>query len=173
MPDRWTNNEDEIERLKVEEQETGGTFIGEDMFDEDDALVLKGVSNPTYNAITHISLLIASFTIGFSFVGPALTWMIWKDEYPDVVEHAKEAANFSISMILQTMLFALLLVVGISLTVMSTSMIVSTIGGVFTAAAAIYGIILMLTSLIAPIVAAVKASKSQHFRYPLTKRFIK
>ena len=87
-----------------------------------------------------------------NIVGPLIFWQIKKDEYPFVDEQGKEAVNFQISMTLYAL-------ISIPLTVICI--------GLFLLAAVV------VVDLVFLVVAAVKANNSQHYRYPLTIRFIK
>jgi len=85
-------------------------------------------------------------------VGPLVIWQIKKDDYPFVDEQGKEAVNFQISMTIYGFISAVLTFV--------------CIGFFLLAAVVIVDIIFLL-------IAAVKANNGQHYRYPLTIRFIK
>lgn len=85
-------------------------------------------------------------------IGPLIVWQIKKEEFPFVDEQGKEAVNFQISMLIYGVVAALL--------------IFACIGTVLLPAVAIFDLIFLL-------IAAVKANDGQHYRYPLTIRFIK
>ena len=85
------------------------------------------------------------------FVGPLVLYLTVKDK-SFVVEQSKEALNFQITI-------AILYVVGAILTIIF-------IGGLISAAAGIL-------SLIFGIVAAMAASKGEHYKYPIAIRLIK
>lgn len=86
-----------------------------------------------------------------SFIGPLVLYLTVKDK-PYVIEQTKEALNFQITI-------AILYVVGAILTIII-------IGGLIYAAAGIL-------SLIFGIIAAMAASKGEHYRYPFAIRMIK
>ncbi len=88
--------------------------------------------------------------LGF-IVGPLIIWLIKKDEFPFVNEHGKEAVNFQISMMIYAIVSAFLFLVGIGFLLLSAVFIVD---------------------LIFLIIAAIKANNGEHYRYPLTIRFI-
>ena len=79
-------------------------------------------------------------------------WQIKKEEYPFVDEQGKEAVNFQISMALYAVASLLLFII--------------CIGPFLLAAVGLVDLVLL-------IIAAVKANNGQHYRYPLTIRFIK
>lgn len=93
--------------------------------------------------------LLAIFT---GFLGPLIIWLIKKDDTPFVDDQGKEALNFQI-----TVLIALL--------VSSLSMFIC-IGFVLMPAVAIANVVFC-------IIAAVKVSHGEAYRYPVNIRFIK
>ncbi len=88
-----------------------------------------------------------------NIVAPLIIWQIKKEEFPFVDEQGKEAVNFQISMTI----YGLVSVVLIPL---------FCIGFFLLAAVYIVDFIFLL-------IAAVKANDGEHYRYPLTIRFIK
>ncbi len=92
-----------------------------------------------------------------SIVGPLILWQIKRDEYPFVDEQGKEAVNFQVSMLLYA-------VVGSA--VCAITCIGAPLIPVVCLSVCIVDIIFLL-------IAAVKANNGQHYRYPLTIRFIK
>ena len=97
---------------------------------------------------------LCAFVIPFvgNIVGPLILWQIKKDEYPFVGEQGKEAVNFQISMTIYGLISAVLSFV--------------CIGFFLLAAVGVVDLVFLL-------IAAVKANNGQHYRYPLTIRFIK
>ncbi|MHC4240776.1 MAG: DUF4870 domain-containing protein [Planctomycetota bacterium] len=89
-------------------------------------------------------------------VGPLIVWQIKKDEFPFVDEQGKGAVNFQISMLLYLLVSAILWIP------LSFFCI-----GVFIPVA------ISIVDLIFLLIAAVKANDGEHYRYPLTIRFIK
>lgn len=98
----------------------------------------------------HLSALIGAW-VALAFVGPLVVWLIKRDEHPFIATHAREALNFNLSVLLYgVMAWVLsLLLIGIPLLI--------GIG---------------IAWLVLTIVATVKASKGQGYRYPLTIRFV-
>lgn len=84
-------------------------------------------------------------------IGVLVVWLIKKDEYALVDEHGKEALNFQISLLIYAIIGAVLLLVLVGFLVLG---------------------IVFLLGLILPIVAAVKASNGETYRYPVTIRLI-
>jgi len=89
-------------------------------------------------------------------VGPLVVWQIKKDEFPFVDEQGKNAVNFQISMLLYLLISAILWIP------LSFFCI-----GVFIPVA------ISIVDLVFLLIAAVKANAGEHYRYPLTIRFIK
>jgi uncharacterized Tic20 family protein len=89
--------------------------------------------------------------IGIGFLGPLIIWLIKRDEDPFVEEHAREALNFQISLLIYMVVSAILIIVFI---------------GIFLIRGfAILGFVVM-------IIGAVTAANGDEYRYPLSIRFI-
>ena len=100
--------------------------------------------------ICHLAGLLGN-GIGF-LVGPLAIWLIKRGDDPFIDDQGKEAVNFQITMFIAAFVSALLilLIIGIGLLIMvGVSMVVF------------------------PIIAAIKASEGKHYRYPISIRFIK
>ena len=85
-------------------------------------------------------------------VGPLIIWQIKKDEFGFVGDQGKEAVNFQITILIYLIVSGLLTFL--------------CIGFVLLPAVGIFDFVFML-------IAAVKANDGEHYRYPLTIRFIK
>jgi uncharacterized Tic20 family protein len=110
------------------------------------------------NTITllHLSALVGLCTgIGF-LLGPLVVWLLKKDEHPAIDAAGKDAVNFQITMLVTGLVAALLCITVIGLIV-----------GVPLAIA------VGLAALVFPIVAAVKSTNGEAYRYPFTHRFIR
>jgi hypothetical protein len=95
---------------------------------------------------------LAGFVVPFgNILGPLIVWLIKKSEIPSVDAHGKESLNFQISVLIYLAVSAVLVLV-------------------------LVGVFLMMAIAIAAIVlvviAAIKASNGELYRYPLTIRFI-
>lgn len=86
-----------------------------------------------------------------SFIGPIVIWQLKKNESEFVVDQAKEALNFQISLIIYLLISFLLIFIFIGVFLM--------IG-------------LVIFSLIIVIVAAVRANSGEYYRYPMCIRLI-
>ena len=91
------------------------------------------------------------FPLG-NILAPLIIWLIKKDEYPLVDDQGKEALNFQISVTLYMFVSGILalIVIGIPLLI----------------ALGIFDIVMI-------IIAAIKVSEGEKYRYPLTIRFLK
>jgi uncharacterized protein len=100
----------------------------------------------------HLAAL-AGFVVPFgNVIGPLIIWLIKKDESQFVNDQGKESVNFQISFSIYAMIAAVLIVVVIGIVLL---------------------IVLGIGMLILVIVAGIKASNGEQYRYPLTIRFIK
>lgn len=102
--------------------------------------------------LTHLSSLTGLFTVVGSLVGPLIVWQIQKDKSAFVDYHGKEAVNFNITMAIAFGVSFLLFILLIGLVLI---WIVGAVWFIFT------------------IIAAIKANNGEHYRYPLTIRFIR
>ncbi len=84
--------------------------------------------------------------------GPLLIYLLKRDEMPAIEEHGKEALNFNLSLTIYIILAAFLSIILIGIPIL--------IG-------------LVILSLVATILAAIKADDGELYRYPLTIRFIR
>ena len=85
-------------------------------------------------------------------IAPLIIWQMKKEEGPFVDENGKEALNFQISMLIYGVVAGLL--------------IMACVGIVLLPAVVVFDIVFL-------IIAALKANKGEHYRYPLTIRFVK
>ena len=106
----------------------------------------------TWCAFIHASALLGVF-IHFPghLLGPLILWLIKRDEAPELDAHGKEAVNFQISMLIYNAVAAVFCLI--------------LVGFVFLA-------ILWVLNTIFVIIAAIKASDGEFYRYPMTIRFI-
>lgn len=83
---------------------------------------------------------------------PLIIWQIKKDTMPFVVEESKESLNFQISMVIYSIISAILMFVLIGFLLI---------------------FVVTIANVILCIVAAIKANSGEHYKYPFTIRFIK
>ena len=105
-----------------------------------------------------MGMLAHLLSIFLGFLGPLIIWLIKKDTSPFVDDQGKEALNFNITVAIACFALVLLSIVtiGIGLIIAIPAWIVIGIGW------------LVLT-----IIAAVKSSNGEFYRYPMTLRLVK
>ncbi|HUR59098.1 MAG TPA: DUF4870 domain-containing protein, partial [Opitutaceae bacterium] len=96
--------------------------------------------------LSHLSAI-----LGVGFVLPFIVWLVKKSDPDNVAAHAKEALNFHLSLLLYVVVCIPLMFVVVGVPI---------------------AILIGIAGFILAIVAAVKASDGQFYRYPLTIRFI-
>ena len=104
----------------------------------------------------HLSALVAAF-VALAFLGPLLVYVVRRDD-PFVRAHATEALNFNLSMLLYA-------VVGGAMLALLIILVVGLLLLPLVIAAGIAWIVLVVN-------AAIKASRGEPYRYPLTIRFV-
>ncbi|MFH1371195.1 MAG: DUF4870 domain-containing protein [Planctomycetota bacterium] len=85
-------------------------------------------------------------------IGPLIVWQIKKDLSPFVEQNGKEALNFQISMLIYAIVAALLIMACVGTFLLP---------------------LVAIADIVFAIIAAVKATNGQAYRYPATIRFIK
>ena len=107
----------------------------------------------TWSALCHASALLGVF---FHFpghlVGPLIVWLAKRDDSPEIDAHGKESLNFQLSMLIYDAIAVILCFILIGIPIL---------------------ILLWILNTVFVIVASIKASEGQLYRYPLTIRFIK
>lgn len=103
--------------------------------------------------LCHLSSLTGFIGIPFGhLLGPFLFWLLKRQEIPEVDSHGKESLNFQISMTLYGLVVALLCFVFIGFLLIP---------------------VILLADVILVIIASVKASQGEPYRYPFCLRLIK
>lgn len=104
-------------------------------------------------AACHLAALFgyASVPLGF-FLGPLIVWAVRRDRYPLVDDQGKEAVNFQLSVLLYTLVCIPLICVCVGIVLL---------------------VLLAVMQFVLIIVAAVRASSGERYRYPFTIRFLK
>ena len=118
----------------------------------------------TWDVLSHLAAIV--FLLGVPFgniLGPLVVWLIKRSDSPSVDAHGKEALNFQISLTLY-----LMAAVGITVGLMLVL-----IGFLLLPLLIIAAIVVPVLDLILIIIAAVKASNGEFYRYPLTLRLIR
>jgi len=112
-----------------------------------------GEQERTWAIFTHLSAFAAFIGVPFgNILGPLIIWLIKREEMPFVDRHGKEALNFQISMTIYAVVAGILTLIII---------------GFFALIA------LAILEIVFIIMAAVAASKSEEYQYPLTIRFLR
>ena len=106
-----------------------------------------------YGMLCHLTAL--SMFVGVPFgniIGPLVIWLLKKNEYSYVDEQGKESLNFQISMTIYMIVSGFMILAAIGLVMLP---------------------IVLIADFILIIVASVKVSDGESYRYPLTIRFLK
>ena len=106
----------------------------------------------TWTAFCHASALLGVF-IHFPghVLAPLIVWLLKRDESPEIDAHGKEALNFQISMLIYNIVAAVFCLVLIGFLLLP---------------------ILWVLNAVFVIIAAIKASDGEFYRYPMTIRFL-
>ena len=109
------------------------------------------VSNDARNwaTLSHLSAYVAFLGVP-SLIGPLVIWLFKRDD-PYVEYHAKEALNFNISFLIYGIVATFLIIFLVGLLLLP---------------------VILISWFVLVIVAAVKASAGEYYRYPMTLRFI-
>jgi uncharacterized protein len=124
---------------------------------------VQGTSR-TWEVLSHVSALCMFVGIPFgNILGPLLIWLLKRSDAASIDEHGKESLNFQISLTLY------LILLGVVTVLLLFILIGFLLLPVLIAAVALGPVI----DVIFIIIAAVKASNGEFYRYPCTIRFIK
>ena len=106
----------------------------------------------TWSAFVHASALLGVF-IHFPghVLAPLIVWLLKRDESPEIDAHGKEALNFQISMLIYNV------IAGVFCLILSGFLLLP---------------LLWILNAVFVIIAAIKASDGQLYRYPMTIRFL-
>jgi len=106
----------------------------------------------TWCVLCHASALLGLFShfIGH-LLGPLIVWLIKRGDSPEIDAYGKESLNFQISMLIYDAVAAILCIVFIGIPIL---------------------IALWILNTVLVIIASVKASEGQFYRYPFTIRLI-
>lgn len=87
-----------------------------------------------------------------NILGPLVVWLIKRHDSPYIDYHGKEALNFQISLILYLIASAVLIIVLVGILLI---------------------IVVGVAGIVLTIIAAVRASEGEEYRYPMTIRLVK
>jgi len=114
----------------------------------------------TWNMLCHLSALAGFIGVPFgNILGPLIVWQLKKNEFPSVDAHGKAALNFQITVTLAAMVTVAVMLVGMFLCV----------GWLLFPVVILIG----LAGLIFPIIAGIKASNGEDYKYPWSIEFVK
>jgi len=108
----------------------------------------------------HLSTLVASLLGGLTFLGPLIIYLVKKDDHPFIADQGREALNFNLSMLLYTIVLAIVFFL----------LAVVTLGIGFILF--VLFIPLGIAYIVLTIIAGMKANKGEAYRYPLTIRMV-
>jgi len=144
------------EDLKSLEDLRARGAISEEEFQREKARILGpnnnslfGMTETTYITLMHISQFAGYLLLGLGFALPIIMWLTNR-ENAEVDRHGKNIANFMISMIIYFIISGILCIVLIGFVLLG---------------------ILAVLQIIFIIIAAVKASKGEYWKYPLAIKF--
>ncbi len=118
----------------------------------------EGMAGPNKDArnwamLCHMSALTGLLGNGIGFLlGPLIIWLVKKDSHAFVDEQGKEAVNFQITMLIAFIVAGILAFALIGIPLL---------------------LILAVVNIVFPILAGLKASNGEHYRYPFALRLVK
>ncbi|NJN65820.1 MAG: DUF4870 domain-containing protein [Chloroflexaceae bacterium] len=110
----------------------------------------SGSDERTWGMLCHITALAGYFIPFGNILGPLIVWLVKKDESAFVDDQGKESLNFQLSATIYIIVAAVLCLVLIGIPIL--------IG-------------LLIFHLVVIIIATVRSSEGERYRYPLTIRF--
>ena len=123
------------------------------MTEATEAATLSSRDARKWAAICHVSALVGLLGNGIGFLlGPLVVWLIKREDDPFIDDQGKEAVNFQITMFIAAFVSLLLVLVLIGIPLL---------------------LAVLLMMVVNPIIAAIKASDGEHYRYPVSIRLIK
>jgi uncharacterized Tic20 family protein len=106
----------------------------------------------TWNVLCHASALLGFF---FPWAGhiiaPLIVWLVKRDDSPEIDAHGKESINFQLSMLVYSVISAILCLILIGFVLLA---------------------ILHIVNVVLVIIASIRASEGKFYRYPITIRFL-
>jgi uncharacterized Tic20 family protein len=106
----------------------------------------------TWNVLCHASALLGLFMhfLGH-LLGPLIVWLVKRGDSAEIDAHGKESLNFQLSMLIYDIVAGILCIVVIGFPLL---------------------IALWIANTVLVIIASIKASEGQFYRYPFTIRFL-
>ena len=107
----------------------------------------------TWCVLCHASALLGLFLHFFGhLLGPLVVWLVKRGDTPEIDAHGKESLNFQLSMLIYDIVAGILCLVVIGFALL---------------------VILWIVNTVLVIIASIRASEGQLYRYPFTIRFLK
>jgi uncharacterized Tic20 family protein len=104
-----------------------------------------------WGMLCHLIALLA-MPLGFGHVvGPLVVWLLKRGDHPFIDDQGKESLNFQISVSIYTLLLSPTLCIGVGIVLLAA---------------------LWISNVVLIVVAAIKASGGEAFRYPLSIRLV-
>ena len=119
-----------------------------------------GQEEKNWALVSHIGSLVAAY-IALGFLAPLLVLLLKGDSSPFVRRHAVESLNFQISLLIYALVGTVLAFIFTVMTVGLGLLVVLPVA-----------LVLAVVALALIIMATVKASQGEDYRYPLTIRFV-
>lgn len=113
-----------------------------------------------WGVAAHLAWLVNAFGIPAP-IGPLVVWLVKKGEDPFVEDQAREALNFQLSVLIYTIIGAVAAII----------LAIVTFGLGLIAILPVVAVFALLV-LVLTVVAAIKASDGERYRYPMTIRLI-
>ena len=114
----------------------------------------------TWNMLCHLSALAGFIGVPLgNILGPLLVWQLKKNEFPSVEIHGKAALNFQITVTLAVLIGGAVMVLGM----------LFCFGWLLLPVVILIG----LAGLIFPIIAGIKASNGEDYKYPWSLELVK
>lgn len=98
----------------------------------------------------HLSAFLGAW-VALAFLGPLVVWLVKREDHPFIALHAREALNFNLSVLIYAIAAGILSIILIGIPIL---------------------IAILVAWVVLTIIAAVKASNGEEYRYPLTIRFV-
>ena len=106
----------------------------------------------TWNVLCHASALLGFF---FPWAGhiiaPLIVWLVKRGDSPEIDAHGKESINFQLSMLVYSVISAILCLILIGFVLLA---------------------ILHIVNVVLVIIASIRASEGKFYHYPITIRFL-
>ncbi len=119
------------------------------------AAVLTRENERNWAAAAHLSALLGYFTgVGF-WLGPLVLWLVFQSRSKSVSDHAKEALNFNLSLLIYAFVVGELCFLLVGFLILP-----------------IFVPVVIVVQLVLPIIAAIAAKDGKPYRYPLILRLV-